>query len=91
MLYLLIQEKCEEYYGYHDNNFIETVIGVYESEELAKKEIESIILEEEKDYENSDCEFNRIEDGYRIISWDHDEETYTYNIIQITELNKRIK
>lgn len=91
MLYLLIQEKCEEYYGYHDNNFIETVIGVYESEELAKKEIESIILEKEKDYENSDCEFNRIEDGYHIVSWTHDEETYTYNIMQITELNKRIE
>lgn len=93
MLYLLIQEHIEDR-GWDGCNFIETVIGIYETEELAKKEIESLIAEGEEDFYKcfgeEPCEtFTKIENGYQVFDL-MTEETITYSVKPVTELNKRI-
>ena len=93
MLYLLIQEHIEDR-GWDGCDFIETVIGIYETEELAKKEIESLITEGKEDFckrfgEEPDETFTEIENGYQVFDL-MTEETITYSVKPVVELNKRI-
>lgn len=93
MLYLLIQEHIEDR-GWDGCTFVETVIGVYETEELAKKEIESLITEGKEDFckrfgEEPSETFTEIENGYKVFDL-MTEETITYSVKPVTELNKRI-